>query len=96
VKKREGKVYIDYMQNGHGLLLAAPFSVRPVRGALVSAPLHWKEVGPKLNLADFTIKTMPARLKKMKTDPLLPVLDLRPDLPGALELLAARFSSRRS
>ena len=91
VKKREGKVYLDYLQNGHGLLLAAPFSVRPVRGALVSAPLRWKEVGPKLDLADFTIKTMPARMKKLKADPLLPVMDLKPDLPGALEKLADRF-----
>ena len=26
---RDGRVYIDYLQNGHGRLLAAPFSARP-------------------------------------------------------------------
>ena len=96
VQKREGKVYLDYVQNGHGRLLAAPFSVRPVPGALVSAPLLWKEVGPKLALADFTIRTMPARMKKLKEDPLRPVLDLKPDLPGALEGLHARFAKRKA
>ena len=39
VTKRDGRVYLDYVQNGHGRLLAAPFSVRPVPGALVSTPL---------------------------------------------------------
>jgi bifunctional non-homologous end joining protein LigD len=96
VNKREGKVYLDYVQNGHGRLLAAPFSVRPVPGALVSAPLHWKEVGPKLALADFTIKTMPERMKKLKEDPLRPVLDLKPDLPAALEGLHSRFQRRKA
>ncbi|HET7248433.1 MAG TPA: DNA ligase D, partial [Gemmatimonadales bacterium] len=33
VQKRGGKVYVDYVQNGHGRLLVAPFSVRPLPGA---------------------------------------------------------------
>src|SRR5947208_838226 len=31
VQKRGGKVYLDYVQNGHGRLLVAPYSVRPLR-----------------------------------------------------------------
>jgi bifunctional non-homologous end joining protein LigD len=96
VTKREGKVYLDYVQNGHGRLLAAPFSARPVPGALVSAPLEWKEVTPKLKLAAFTIKTMPARMKKLKEDPLRPVLALKPDLPHALEQLHGRFTRTKA
>jgi bifunctional non-homologous end joining protein LigD len=95
VNKRDGKVYLDYVQNGHGRLLAAPFTARPVPGALVSAPLLWKEVTAKLLLADFTIKTMPARMKKLKKDPLAPVLDLAPDLPDALAQLAARVAKKK-
>jgi bifunctional non-homologous end joining protein LigD len=96
VHKREGKVYLDYVQNGHGRLLAAPCSVRPVPGALVSAPLSWKEVTAKLDLAAFTIRTMVPRMKKLKADPLLPVLELRPDLPAVLERLHRRVTGRKT
>ncbi len=94
VQKREGKVYVDYLQNGSGQLLVAPFSVRPVPGAWVSTPLDWKEVGPKLSLGDFTITTVPARMAKRKRDPMIAVLDGRPDLEHALERLQARFARR--
>jgi bifunctional non-homologous end joining protein LigD len=95
VHKREGKVYLDYVQNGHGRLLAAPFSVRPVAGALVSAPLLWKEVTAKLSLADFTIRTVPPRMARLKKDPLAEVLELKPDLPHALERLQARYARKK-
>ncbi|MGQ0561285.1 MAG: DNA ligase D [Gemmatimonadota bacterium] len=85
--KREGKVYVDFLQNGHGKLLAAPYSVRPLPGATVSAPLEWKEVNGKLNLSRFTIRTMPKRLERARNDALRDVLSLRPDLVGALTRL---------
>lgn len=96
VSQRDGRVYLDYVQNGHGRLLAAPFSARPVPGALVSTPLDWKEVGPKLSLAKFTIRSVPARMKKLGDDPLLPVLDLAPDLVAALGRLKARLDGARA
>ena len=89
--KRGGKVYLDYVQNGHGRLLVAPFSARPLPGAPVSMPLAWREVGPKLDIKKFTIRTALARLQRLKADPLRDVLDARPDLPSALERLKHRF-----
>jgi len=91
VGKRGARVYLDYVQNGHGRLLVAPFSVRPLPGAPVSTPLLWREVGPKLDIRRFTIRSVPARMKKLRDDPLLPVLDARPDLVAALERLHARL-----
>ena len=44
VSRRDGRVYVDYLQNGSGKLLVAPFSVRPLPGAPVSMPLAWREV----------------------------------------------------
>ncbi|MEX0836774.1 MAG: DNA ligase D [Gemmatimonadota bacterium] len=82
--RREGKVYIDFVQNGHGRLIAAPFTVRPLPGAPVSAPLDWGEVGPGLALADYTIRTVPERMERLGRDPLAPVLDEEPDLMAAL------------
>ena len=82
--KRQGKVYVDFLQNGHGKLLAAPYCVRPLPGAPVSAPLEWKEVNAKLDVRNFTIRTMATRLDRMRRDPLRAVLDLKPDLVAAL------------
>ena len=86
-RKRQGKVYLDYVQNGHGRLIVAPYCVRPLPGAPVSAPLRWSEVGPKLELASYTIESMPARVKRQKRDPMIGVLEERPDLVGALARL---------
>jgi len=90
VQKRDGKVYLDYVQNGQGRLLVAPFSARPLPGAPVSMPLKWSEVTPKLDIKKFTIKTAPARMKKLDEDPLRRVLELKPDLMHALEQLHGR------
>jgi len=88
---RGGRVYVDYLQNGHGRLLAAPFSVRPVPGALVSTPLQWSEVDDRLDPAQLTLRTVPDRLARTQADPLRPVLDLRPDLQQALSRLSERI-----
>src|SRR5205085_10458702 len=94
--KREGKAYLDWVQNGQGKLLVAPFSTRPLPGAPVSMPLEWREVGPKLDQSKFTIKNAVARMKKLKKDPLLALLDSQPNLHGSLERLSRRFGRATS
>ena len=89
--RREGKVYVDFVQNGHGRLLAAPFTVRPLPGAPVSAPLRWSEVTKKLKISNHTIASLPKRMRRLAEDPLAPVLELEPDLLGALERLTHWF-----
>jgi bifunctional non-homologous end joining protein LigD len=88
---RGGRVYVDFLQNGHGKLLAAPFTARPVPGALCSAPLLWDEVDETLELRRFTIRTLPERMSAFGHDPLAPVLTERPDLVTALARLSARL-----
>jgi bifunctional non-homologous end joining protein LigD len=87
VTRRDGKVYVDYLQNGSGKLIVAPFSARPLPGAPVSVPLTWREVTPKLDIRRHTIATVPERMRKLGRDPLAEVLELAPDLGGALERL---------
>jgi bifunctional non-homologous end joining protein LigD len=41
-KNREGKVYLDFLQNGKGKTMASIYSVRPREGAGVSTPLEWR------------------------------------------------------
>jgi bifunctional non-homologous end joining protein LigD len=62
-EKRRGKVFIDYGQNVRGKTLAAIYSPRPSAAATVSTPLRWEELG-KVYPTDFTIKSLPERLKK--------------------------------
>ena len=87
-RQREGKVYVDYLQNGHGRLIVAPYCVRPLPGAPVSTPLEWAEVGDGLSIANHTIRTVPERLAT-RPDPMRDVLELRPDLGYSLGRLAA-------
>ena len=91
IDRREGKVYLDYLQNGHGKLIVAPFSARPKPGAPVSMPVRWDEVKPGLATLDFTMATAAARMAEMGDDPLAGVLEAEPDLMGALERLQARL-----
>ena len=91
IRDREGKVYVDFLQNRRGQLLVAPFSVRPVPEAAVSTPLRWSEVTGRLDIRKHTIKTVPARMKRLKRgDPFGGVLKDRPDVVGAFERLARR------
>ena len=87
VSRRDGRVYVDYLQNGSGKLLVAPFSVRPLPGAPVSMPLAWREVNRRLDIRKHTIQSAPARMAKLKADPLAEVLETVPDLGDALERL---------
>ncbi|HUE77790.1 MAG TPA: DNA ligase D [Longimicrobiales bacterium] len=92
IDRRGGRVYLDYLQNGHGKLIVAPFSVRPKPGAPVSAPLYWEEVKPGLAILDFTIANTVARMEALGEDPLAGVLEAEPDLAGALGRLQERLS----
>jgi bifunctional non-homologous end joining protein LigD len=85
--KRQGKVYLDYLQNRRGQTLAQAYSVRPRPGATVSTPLEWDEVKPGLTPQQFTIHNIFDRLKA-KGDLWKPVLGKGIDLVKALEKLA--------
>ncbi|HEX4840524.1 MAG TPA: non-homologous end-joining DNA ligase [Rhabdochlamydiaceae bacterium] len=61
--KRQKKVYIDVLQNNETKMIVAAYSVRARPYATVSTPLLWKEVKHGLDPRDFTIKTVPKRLK---------------------------------
>ena len=91
IGRRDGKVYLDYLQNGHGKLIAAPFCVRPKPGAPVSMPLEWEEVEDGLAIDQHTIRTAPARMGRLGRDPLAPVLEEEADLVQALERLMGWF-----
>lgn len=87
IKNRKEKIYLDYLQNRRGQTLAAPYCARPKPGATVSAPLSWNEVKSGLQLLDFTIKTMPARIEQTG-DWFKPVLGKGIDMEAAIDNLS--------
>ena len=83
-KEERVGVFLDYNQNAKDRTVAAAYSVRPLPEARVSAPVTWDEV-PACEPADFTIRTMPARLAERGD--LAAGLDTSPgSLAGLLEL----------
>jgi bifunctional non-homologous end joining protein LigD len=65
LNKRRGRLYLDCMQNAYGKTVVAPYSLRAIDGAPVSAPLKWEEVTKKLDPKKFNLRTMPDRLAKV-------------------------------
>ena len=85
---REGKVYVDYLQNGHGRLLVAPYSARPVSGAAVSMPLRWTQVTARLDMFKYNLRSAPDLLAKQKADPFSDLFRESADLNHSLDRLA--------
>ena len=67
--KRGRRVYVDVLQNARGKHVVPPYVVRATPTATVSAPLRWVELTPELDPKRFDVRTMPARLARMKRDP---------------------------
>ena len=63
-KRPHGRVLVDYNQNAFGRTLASIYSVRPTPRASVSTPVTWDEVAAGLEIADFRIDNVPARLRE--------------------------------
>ena len=63
-KEERHGVFLDYNQNAKDRTTCSAYSVRPLRDARVSTPLHWKEV-PDCEPADFTILTIPKRFAEL-------------------------------
>jgi bifunctional non-homologous end joining protein LigD len=85
IAKRKGRVYLDPFRNGFAQTVVSPYCVRRFPRAPVSTPLHWSEVKPSLDPADFNISNFDKRLAK--GDPWADFWKTRQDLKPALEAL---------
>ena len=63
VRARGKRVYVDYLQNIRGKTLACAYSARASDYAGASTPLTWQEIDAGVDRRDFTILTLPGRLR---------------------------------
>jgi bifunctional non-homologous end joining protein LigD len=63
VRVRGRRVYVDFLQNILGKTLAAAYSARASDYAGVSTPLEWTEVDEGIDPHEFTIKSVPSRVR---------------------------------
>ena len=92
IKQRNNRVYIDTGQTGRSRTIVAPYSVRAHKGATVSTPLEWDEVGANLSPTRWSMLSVPARFEE-RGDPMRKMLDERPDVARAVTKLAALVQS---
>ncbi len=81
---RRGRILVDWLRNGLGATAVASFCPRARPGATVATPLAWTEVTPKLDPATFTLRSVPQRLARLRSDPWGGFEDARrpvPDIP---------------
>jgi bifunctional non-homologous end joining protein LigD len=58
-------IYVDCLQNIEGKTLACAYSARGSEFAGASTPLTWDEVDAGVDPADYTIRTLPARVREV-------------------------------
>jgi bifunctional non-homologous end joining protein LigD len=57
-------ILVDYNQNAWGQTLASIYSVRPTPRAAVSTPITWQELERGVEIDDFRLDNVPARVRK--------------------------------
>jgi bifunctional non-homologous end joining protein LigD len=67
--ERRGRILIDWLRNAIGNTAIGSYCPRARPGAGIATPLAWSEVTPKLDPSSFTLKTVPARLQKLRRPP---------------------------
>lgn len=86
-RRRKDRVYFDYLQNGRGKTISAPYVLRAYDGAPVATPLDWSEVKPGLNPRQFHLRNALERFRRTG-DLFAGVLTRKQRLEPAIEKLA--------
>jgi bifunctional non-homologous end joining protein LigD len=91
---RVGKVFVDYLRNGHGATTAAAFSARARPCLGVSMPVAWEALDSLGSGAHWTIATAREHLSFQTIDPWAGYWTSKQTLTRALKLLTP--STRRT
>lgn len=81
---RAGRIYVDWLRNARGSTAVAAWSTRARPGAPVSVPLSWRALGRVEHPADLTVRTMLARVRRLRRDPWEGFFEARPCITAAM------------
>ncbi len=80
--RRDRVIFIDYLRNSRGATSVASYSLRSRAGAPVALPLSWVELRKVKSGSAFTLRDVPARIKRQARDPWDAFARIRQPLPG--------------
>lgn len=84
---RIGKIFVDYLRNGHGATTAAAFSARARPGLGVSMPIAWDELPGLKGGAQWSIATAREHLSFQQADPWAGYFGAKQTLGAAMKVL---------
>ena len=84
-RERTRRIFIDYLRNSEGATAVAAYSVRARKGAPVSTPLHWDELGGRMKPANFHAGNVLRRLQGLHSDPWKPMRRTSQTLTAAMK-----------
>nr|WP_292455505.1 hypothetical protein [Methylibium sp.] len=84
---RIGKIFADYLRNGHGATTAAAFSARARPGLGVSMPVSWEQLAGLKSGAQWTIADAREHLSFQKDDLWTDYWKAKQLLTGAMKTL---------
>ncbi|MDP9045782.1 MAG: DNA ligase D, partial [Pseudomonadota bacterium] len=91
---RVGKIFIDYLRNGHAQTTAAAFSARSRPGLGVSMPVSWEQLASLTGGAQWTIATAREYLSFQQTDPWADYWKAKQSLRAAMKALGVAPSRK--
>ncbi|MBA3599332.1 MAG: DNA ligase D [Methylibium sp.] len=92
---RVGKLFVDYLRNGHGATTAAAFSARARAGLGVSMPVAWDALSKLKGGAHWNIATAREHLSFQKSDPWAGYWKKKQTLNAAMKTLGFRPAASR-
>jgi bifunctional non-homologous end joining protein LigD len=84
---RIGRIFVDYIRNGHGQTTVAAFSVRSRPGMGVSMPVAWEQLMSLKSGAQWTVRTAREYLSFQKNDPWAAYRTCEQGLEAAMSIL---------
>ena len=90
-ENRRGRIFVDYLRNGHGATTASAYSARARPGLGVSMPVTWEDLPMLKSGAHWTIATAREHLSFQKVDPWAEYFSSAQTLTAAMKMLGYKL-----